>query len=84
MFIYDLIFSSIFVVFLPLVHKRFSDKESAIQKLKVLYSIKLVGFAAGFVIVGMRLKEVSLIMEMESDNATKKFHYFASRFPSCS
>jgi spermidine synthase len=54
MFIYALIFSSIFAVFLPrLVHEKSSDKESALQKMKVLYSMELIGFAAGFAIVGM-------------------------------
>jgi hypothetical protein len=54
MFVYALIFSSIFAVFLSrLVHEKSSDKESAIQKTKVLYSMELIGFAAGFAIVGM-------------------------------
>ena len=54
MFVYALIFSSIFAVFLPrLVHEKSPDKESAIQKMKVLYSMELIGFAVGFAIVGM-------------------------------
>ena len=54
MFVYALIFSSILAVFLPrLVDEKSSDKEFAIQKMKVLYSIELIGFAGGFAIVGM-------------------------------
>jgi hypothetical protein len=54
MFVYALIFSSIFAVFLPrLVLEKSPDKETAIQKMKVLYSIELIGFAGGFAIVGM-------------------------------
>ena len=54
MFVYALIFSSIFAVFLPrLVHEKSSYKESAMQKIKVLYSIELIGFVAGFAIDGM-------------------------------
>jgi hypothetical protein len=54
MFFYALIFSSIFAVFLPrLVQEKSSDKESPIQKMKVLYSKELIGFASGFAIVGM-------------------------------
>ncbi len=54
MFLYALIFSSIFAVFLPrLVHEKISDPDSAIQRMKVLYSLEMVGFAAGFAIVGM-------------------------------
>ena len=36
-----------------LVHKKSADKESAIQRMKVLYSIELIGFAAWFAIVDM-------------------------------
>ena len=54
MFVYALIFSSIFAVFLPrLINKDVSDAETAIQKMKVLYSVELAGFAAGFAIVGL-------------------------------
>jgi hypothetical protein len=54
MFVYALIFSSIFAVFLPrLVHEKSPDKESTIQKMKVLYSMELIGFAVGFAIVGL-------------------------------
>jgi hypothetical protein len=54
MFVYVLIFSSIFAVFLPrLVNEKSSDKESTIQKMKALYSMELIGFAAGFAIVEM-------------------------------
>jgi spermidine synthase len=54
MFVYALIFSSIFAVFLPrLINKNISDSDTAIQKMKVLYSTELMGFAAGFAIVGM-------------------------------
>ena len=49
MFAYALIFSSIFAVFLP----RRVHGETAPQKMKILYSMELVGFAAGFVIVGL-------------------------------
>lgn len=54
MFVYALIFSSIFAVFLPrLVHEKISDPDVALQKMKVLYSLEMVGFAAGFAIVGL-------------------------------
>lgn len=54
MFVYALIFSSIFAVFLPrLIHEKSTDKESTLQKMKVLYSMELIGFAAGFAIVGL-------------------------------
>jgi spermidine synthase len=54
MFLYALIFSSIFAVFLPrLINKNSSNQNTAIQKLKILYSMELIGFAAGFAIVGL-------------------------------
>ena len=54
MFIYALIFSSIFAVFLPrLINKNSSNPDTAINKMKVLYSVELAGFAAGFAIVGL-------------------------------
>jgi hypothetical protein len=54
MFIYALIFSSTLAVFLPrLVHEKSVDKESAIQKIKVQYPMKLIGFSAGIAIAGM-------------------------------
>lgn len=54
MFVYALIFSSIFAVFLPrLINKKISNPDTAIQKMKVLYSLELAGFAAGFIIVGL-------------------------------
>lgn len=54
MFVYALIFSSIFAVFLPrLINEKIADPETAIHKMKVLYSMELAGFAAGFAIVGM-------------------------------
>ena len=49
MFVYALIFSSIFAVFLP----RRIHGETALQKMKILYSMELVGFAAGFAVVGL-------------------------------
>ncbi len=49
MFIYALIFSSIFAVFLP----RRIHGETALQKMKILYSMELIGFAAGFAVVGL-------------------------------
>jgi hypothetical protein len=49
MFVYALIFSSIFPVFLP----RRIHGETALQKMKILYSMELVGFAAGFAEVGL-------------------------------
>lgn len=49
MFVYALIFSSIFAVFLP----RRIHGETALQKMKILYSMELLGFAAGFAIVGL-------------------------------
>lgn len=49
MFIYALIFSSIFAVFLP----RRIHGETAFQKMKILYSMELIGFAAGFAIIGL-------------------------------
>ena len=49
LFFYALIFIFIFAVFLHrLVHERSSDKESAILKMKVLYSMELMGFACGY------------------------------------
>ncbi len=52
MFAYALIFSSIFAVFLPRrVHRE--NPDTALKKMKVLYSMELVGFAAGFAIVGL-------------------------------
>jgi len=52
MFVYALIFSSIFAVFLPrLIHQ--TTDENAIEKMKVLYSLEMVGFAAGFAVVGL-------------------------------
>jgi spermidine synthase len=54
MFVYALIFSSIFAVFLPRrVHEKNSNPDSIINKLKILYSMELLGFAAGFAIVGL-------------------------------
>ena len=54
MFIYALIFSSIFAVFLPrLINERISNPDNAIQKMKVLYSMELAGFAVGFAIVSL-------------------------------
>jgi spermidine synthase len=54
MFVYALIFSSIFAVFLPrLINRNLSNPDTAIQKMKVLYSLELAGFAAGFIIVGL-------------------------------
>ena len=54
MFFYALIFSSIFAVFLPrLINKNTSGQTTTVQKLKVLYSMELIGFAAGFAIVGL-------------------------------
>lgn len=54
MFFYALIFSSIFAVFLPrLVNEKISNPETSIQKMKVLYSMELLGFAAGFAIIGL-------------------------------
>jgi spermidine synthase len=54
MFIYALIFSSIFAVFLPrLINERISNPDNATQKMKILYSMELIGFAAGFAIVGL-------------------------------
>lgn len=54
MFVYALIFSSIFAVFLPrLINAKTSPTETAIKKMKVLYSLEMVGFAAGFAIVGL-------------------------------
>jgi len=49
MFTYALIFSSIFAVFLP----RKVHGESAPQKMRILYSMELTGFAVGFSIVGL-------------------------------
>ncbi|MEK9629294.1 MAG: hypothetical protein VW455_09775, partial [Nitrospinota bacterium] len=54
MFVYALIFSSIFAVFLPrLIHGEGSSAESSIKKIKVLYSCEMVGFAYGFAFVGL-------------------------------
>lgn len=49
MFTYALIFSSVFAVFLP----RRVHGETAPQKLRFLYSMELVGFAAGFAIISL-------------------------------
>ena len=49
MFTYALIFSSIFAVFLP----RRVHGETAMQKMKILYSMELIGFAAGFAVVSL-------------------------------
>ncbi len=54
MSVYALIFSSIFAVFLPrLINEKTSPAEPAIKKMKVLYSLEMVGFAVGFTIVGL-------------------------------
>ncbi|MBT4619675.1 MAG: hypothetical protein HOC04_01060 [Nitrospina sp.] len=54
MFIYALIFSSIFAVFLPRrVNGGSSNPDTTIKNLKILYSMELIGFAAGFAIVGL-------------------------------
>ncbi len=49
MFTYALLFSSIFAVFLP----RRVHGEAAPKKMRILYSMELVGFAVGFAIVGL-------------------------------
>ncbi len=54
MFIYALIFTSLFAMFLPRrINAEHCDPDTTIQKLKILYSMELVGFAAGFAIVGL-------------------------------
>ena len=62
--VYALSFSSIFVIFLPrLAHEESPDKESAIQKIKVLNSMELIGFVAVCAMVGMSWnKGVDLIL----------------------
>jgi hypothetical protein len=52
------------VVFLSwLIHEKSDDKESAIKKLKALYPMELIGFAAEFAIVGMNWnKWISFIL----------------------
>lgn len=62
MFVYALIFSSIFAVFLPRLINE-TTGETAVEKMKVLYSLEMVGFAVGFAIVGLSWnKEVSFLL----------------------
>ncbi len=54
MFLYALIFSSIFATFLPRLTGQETDTTlSPIDKFRKLYSLELAGFAVGFVVVGL-------------------------------
>ncbi|MFQ5450915.1 MAG: hypothetical protein ACE5E9_09820 [Nitrospinaceae bacterium] len=52
MFGYAFVFSSIFATFLPRLAAQNDSDMSPEQRLKILYSVELLGFALGFTIVG--------------------------------
>jgi spermidine synthase len=58
MFLYALLFSSMFACFLPqLVHGE-DDGADSRQRLKIFYSVELLGFVVGFIIIGWSWNKV--------------------------
>ncbi len=57
LWIYSLIFSSIFAAFLPRLISLGDDSMSPVEKLRLNYSSELLGFVTGFAFVGMSMNK---------------------------